>query len=64
MVQIIKPRARTLIMDIVVPELGSLPVFKERLLRARDLNMLQAFNHPEVFRIGKLLSVVWMDTYR
>lgn len=51
-------------MDIVVPELGSLPVFKERQLRARDLNMLQAFNHPEVFRIGWLLSVVWMDTYR
>lgn len=47
MVQILKPGARILIMDIVVPELRSLPVFKERLLRARDLNMLQAFNHPE-----------------
>lgn len=46
-VQILKPQAHILIMDIVVPELGSPSVFKERLLRARDLNMLQPFNHPE-----------------
>jgi 6-hydroxytryprostatin B O-methyltransferase len=45
-VQILNPRARILIMDIVVPELGFLRVFKEHLLRACDVNMLQAFNHP------------------
>lgn len=47
LVQVMKPGARILIMDIVLPAPGSLPASKERLLRVRDLNMLQVFNHPE-----------------
>lgn len=47
LVQILKPRARILIMDVVLPDPGTLPASKERLLRMRDLSMLQIFNHPE-----------------
>ncbi|KAL2863146.1 O-methyltransferase-domain-containing protein [Aspergillus lucknowensis] len=39
--------ARILIMDSVLPEPGSVPTSRERLLRVRDLTMLQVFNSQE-----------------
>ncbi|KAH0593058.1 hypothetical protein MHUMG1_09305 [Metarhizium humberi] len=42
-----QPDARLLIMDTVLPKPGSVPVSVERILRARDLTMLQAFNSKE-----------------
>ena len=39
--------SRILIMDTVLPRPGALPSTQERLLRARDMTMLQAFNSLE-----------------
>lgn len=39
--------SRLLIMDTVLPKPGSVPVSVERIARARDLTMLQAFNSKE-----------------
>jgi 6-hydroxytryprostatin B O-methyltransferase len=43
----LKPGARIIIMDTVLPDPGSIPVSKERLLRVRDLTMMQVFNSQE-----------------
>jgi len=43
----LKPGSRLLIMDSVLPLPGSIPASQERLLRVRDLTMLQAFNSQE-----------------
>lgn len=40
-------QSRLLIMDTVLPQPGSVPVSVERLIRARDMTMLQAFNSKE-----------------
>ncbi|KAH7257939.1 putative O-methyltransferase [Fusarium tricinctum] len=40
-------RSRILIMDTVLPNPGSIPASKERLLRVRDLTMMQVFNSLE-----------------
>ena len=42
-----KVKSRLLIMDTVLPKPGSVPVSVERIVRARDLTMLQAFNSKE-----------------
>lgn len=42
-----KTTSRLLIMDTVLPSPGSVPVSVERLVRVRDLAMLQAFNSKE-----------------
>ncbi|KAL8938468.1 MAG: hypothetical protein Q9216_003881 [Gyalolechia sp. 2 TL-2023] len=42
-----KSRSRLLIMDTVLPAPGSVPVSVERIIRVRDLTMLQAFNSKE-----------------
>ena len=48
LVSALDPRkSRLLIMDTVLPKAGSVPVSVERLVRARDLTMLQAFNSKE-----------------
>jgi 6-hydroxytryprostatin B O-methyltransferase len=39
--------SRLLIMDTVLPKPGSVPVSVERIARARDLTMVQAFNSKE-----------------
>ena len=39
--------SRLLIMDTVLPSPGSVPVSVERLVRGRDLTMMQAFNSKE-----------------
>ncbi|KAM3429292.1 hypothetical protein NHJ13734_008232 [Beauveria thailandica] len=43
----LKPGARIIVMDTVLPDPGSIPVSKERLLRVRDLTMMQVFNSQE-----------------
>ncbi|KAJ5703181.1 hypothetical protein N7488_010729 [Penicillium malachiteum] len=43
----LKPGARILIMDSVLPDPGSIPSSKELPLRMRDLTMLQVFNSQE-----------------
>ncbi|CEJ55408.1 hypothetical protein PMG11_01669 [Penicillium brasilianum] len=43
----LKPGSRIIIMDTVLPDPGSIPVSKERLLRVRDLTMMQVFNSQE-----------------
>jgi 6-hydroxytryprostatin B O-methyltransferase len=43
----LKPGARIIIMDTVLPDPGSISVSKERLLRVRDLTMMQVFNSQE-----------------
>jgi 6-hydroxytryprostatin B O-methyltransferase len=40
-------KSRLLIMDTVLPKPGSVPVSVERVVRVRDLTMLQAFNSKE-----------------
>ena len=40
-------KSRILVMDTVLPMPGSLPVSIERIVRVRDLTMLQAFNSKE-----------------
>lgn len=42
-----RPSSRLLIMDIVLPKPGSVPVSIERLVRLRDMTMLQSFNSKE-----------------
>ena len=42
-----RPSARLLIMDTVLPKPGSVPVSAERLVRVRDLTMLQSCNSGE-----------------
>ena len=40
-------KSRLLIMDTVLPSPGSVPASVERIVRARDLTMMQAFNSNE-----------------
>ncbi|KAE8373993.1 S-adenosyl-L-methionine-dependent methyltransferase [Aspergillus bertholletiae] len=47
LVQTMKPGARIIIVDIVLPDPGVMPASKERLLRAQDLIMLQVYNSME-----------------
>ena len=42
-----KPGARLLIMDTVLPLLGSISAVEEAILRVRDLTMIQTFNSKE-----------------
>lgn len=42
-----KKRSRLFIMDTVLPKPGSVPISEERIARARDLVMMQAFNSKE-----------------
>ncbi|KAJ8106918.1 hypothetical protein OPT61_g9221 [Boeremia exigua] len=42
-----RPGSRLLIMDTMLPEPGSVPVSVERLVRVRDMTMLQSFNSKE-----------------
>ncbi|CAI7591567.1 unnamed protein product [Penicillium glandicola] len=42
-----RAKSRLLIMDTVLPKPGSVPVSEERIVRARDLTMMQAFNSKE-----------------
>lgn len=42
-----RPSSRLLIMDTVLPKPGSVPVSVERLVRTRDMTMLQSFNSKE-----------------
>ncbi len=42
-----KAKSRLLIMDTVLPKPGSVPVSVERIVRVRDLTMMQAFNSKE-----------------
>ena len=42
-----KVKSRLFVMDTVLPKPGSVPVSVERIVRARDLTMLQAFNSKE-----------------
>lgn len=42
-----KSESRLLIMDSVLPRSGSIPSAQERMLRARDITMLEAFNSLE-----------------
>ncbi|KAB5575394.1 putative O-methyltransferase, partial [Coniochaeta sp. 2T2.1] len=43
----LKDGARIVVMDTVLPDPGTVPLAKERLLRVRDLTMLQVFNSCE-----------------
>jgi 6-hydroxytryprostatin B O-methyltransferase len=43
----LKSGSKILIMDTVLPNPGSIPASKERLLRVRDLTMMQVFNSLE-----------------
>lgn len=43
----LKDSSRIIIMDTVLPQPGSIPSAQERLLRARDMTMLEAFNSLE-----------------
>jgi 6-hydroxytryprostatin B O-methyltransferase len=40
-------RSRILVMDIILPAPGSIPVSRERILRSRDMTMMQVFNSHE-----------------
>jgi 6-hydroxytryprostatin B O-methyltransferase len=42
-----KKNSKIIIMDVVLPKPGSVPAVQERLLRARDMTMLQSFNSTE-----------------
>ncbi|KAB8801880.1 hypothetical protein FH972_026702 [Carpinus fangiana] len=42
-----KPNSKLLIMDTVLPTPGSVPASVERIVRVRDLTMMQAFNSKE-----------------
>ncbi|KAJ6092096.1 hypothetical protein N7467_004065 [Penicillium canescens] len=42
-----RTKSRLLVMDTVLPKPGSVPVSEERIVRARDLTMMQAFNSKE-----------------
>ncbi|KAJ5967104.1 S-adenosyl-L-methionine-dependent methyltransferase [Penicillium viridicatum] len=47
LVPALKKSSRIIIMDTVLPQPGSIPSAEERLLRVRDMTMLQAFNSQE-----------------
>ncbi|KAL1953850.1 hypothetical protein VTO42DRAFT_2110 [Malbranchea cinnamomea] len=47
LVPALKSSSRIIIMDTVLPRPGSIPSAQERLLRARDMTMLEAFNSLE-----------------
>jgi 6-hydroxytryprostatin B O-methyltransferase len=47
LVDALKPGARLVIMDTVLPLPGSIPATQEAVLRVRDLTMWQAFNSKE-----------------
>lgn len=40
-------RSRVLVMDTLLPDPGSVPASRERLLRLRDMTMMQVFNSRE-----------------
>ena len=40
-------KSKLIIMDTVLPQAGSMPSAQERMLRARDMTMLEAFNSLE-----------------
>ncbi|KAJ9481050.1 hypothetical protein VN97_g12456 [Penicillium thymicola] len=42
-----RAKSRLLIMVTVLPKPGSVPVSEERIVRARDLTMMQAFDNKE-----------------
>ena len=42
-----KEKSRLLIMDTVLPKPGSVPLSVERIVRVRDMTMIQAFNSKE-----------------
>ncbi|OGM43310.1 putative O-methyltransferase [Aspergillus bombycis] len=58
LVQTLKPGARIIIVDVVLPDPGVIPASKERLLRAQDLIMQQVFNGME-----RQLEE-WMDIFK
>ncbi|GMF93149.1 unnamed protein product [Aspergillus oryzae] len=58
LVQTLKPGARIIIVDIVLPDPGVVPASKERLLRVQDLIMQQVFNSMERYLEN------WMDIFR
>ncbi|KAE8141739.1 S-adenosyl-L-methionine-dependent methyltransferase [Aspergillus pseudotamarii] len=58
LVQTLKPGARILIVDIVLPDPGVIPASKERLLRVQDLIMRQVFNSMERHLEN------WMDIFK
>lgn len=43
----LRGNSRIVIMDSVLPRPGSMPLTQERLIRARDMTMLQVFNSSE-----------------
>jgi 6-hydroxytryprostatin B O-methyltransferase len=47
LVDALKPGARLIIMDTVLPRPGSIPATQEAVLRVRDLTMRQTFNSKE-----------------
>ncbi|KAB8207674.1 hypothetical protein BDV34DRAFT_234095 [Aspergillus parasiticus] len=58
LVQTLKPGARIIIVDIVLPDPGVVPASKERLLRVQDLIMQQVFNSMERYLEN------WMDIFK
>ncbi|KAA8644447.1 hypothetical protein EYZ11_003576 [Aspergillus tanneri] len=58
LVQALKPGARIIVMDTVLPSPGAIPASKERLLRVRDLTMMQVFNSRERHMED------WIDIFR
>lgn len=58
LVQTLKPGARIIIVDIVLPDPGVVSASKERLLRVQDLIMQQVFNSMERYLEN------WMDIFR
>lgn len=41
------PHSKIIIMDTILPEPGSVPLARERILRSRDMVMMQVFNSAE-----------------
>jgi 6-hydroxytryprostatin B O-methyltransferase len=41
------PKSKIILMDTVLPAPGEVPMYKESLLRVRDLTMMQVFNSSE-----------------
>ncbi|RAQ45531.1 O-methyltransferase [Aspergillus flavus] len=58
LVQTLKPGARIIIVDIVLPDPGVVSASKEKLLRVQDLIMQQVFNSMERYLEN------WMDIFR
>ncbi|KAI0869651.1 S-adenosyl-L-methionine-dependent methyltransferase [Hypoxylon argillaceum] len=44
---VLKPNARIIIQDVIMPEPGTIPVWKEKDLRSSDLDMAAVFNSQE-----------------